>query len=151
MASAFVEGIQSKGIGTSLKHYAVNSQETLRLTIDAVVDERALREIYLAGFEKVVRQAKPRTVMCAYNQLNGAYCSEHQKLLTGILREEWGYEGMVVSDWGAVNERVPGLKAGMDLEMPGSGGINDKRIVEAVRDGSLDISILDTAVARILS
>lgn len=151
LASAFVDGVQSKGVGTSVKHYAVNSQETLRLTIDAVVDERALREIYLAGFEKVVKQSKPWTVMCAYNQLNGTYCSEHDKLLTGILRDEWGYEGIVVSDWGAVNERVDGLRAGMDLEMPGSSGTNDKRIVSAIKDGSLDVSVLDATAARILS
>ena len=151
LASAFVNGVQSKGVGTSLKHYAANNQETLRLTIDAVVDERALREVYLAGFEKVIKQTKPWTVMCAYNKLNGTYCSEHQKLLTGILRDEWGYEGMVVSDWGAVNDRVDGIGAGMDLEMPGNNGLNDQKIVEAIKDGSLDISDLDAAAARILS
>lgn len=151
MASAFVDGVQSKGVGTSLKHYAANNQETLRLTIDAEVDERALREIYLSGFEKVITQSKPWTVMCAYNQLNGAYCSENKKLLTDILRDEWGYDGMVVSDWGAVNDRVDGLTAGMDLEMPGSNGINNKKIVEAIKDGSLKESVLDTAAARILS
>ena len=151
MAAAFIKGVQSKGVGTSLKHYAVNNQETLRLTIDAVVDERALREIYLSGFEEAVKRSNPWTVMCAYNKLNGAYCSEHEKLLTGILREEWGYTGMVVSDWGAVNERVDGLQSGLDLEMPGSKGITDKKIVAAVKDGSLDMGTLDTAVSRILA
>jgi len=151
LAAAFIEGVQSKGVGTSLKHYAVNNQETLRLTIDAIVDERALREIYLPGFEKAVKRSKPWTVMCAYNSLNGTYCSEYKKLLTSILRDEWGYEGMVVSDWGAVNDRVQGLKAGLDLEMPGNGGVNDERIIAAVKDGTLDISALDTAVARIVS
>lgn len=151
MAAALIRGVQSRGVGTSLKHFAVNSQETRRLTIDAVVDERALREIYLAGFEKAVKQGQPLTVMCAYNRLNGTYCSEHKRLLTDILRNEWGFGGPVMSDWGAVNDRAAGVAAGLDLEMPGNGGINDKRIVAAVKDGTLDEAILDETVARMLA
>ena len=150
LAAALIEGLQSQGVGASLKHFAVNNQEHRRMTIDAVVDERSLREIYLAGFERAIKQARPWTVMCAYNRLGGTYCSEHQTLLTGILRDEWGYDGAVVSDWGACNDRVAALAAGLDVEMPGSGGVNDARIVAAVRAGTLDIAVLDRAVARVL-
>ena len=150
LASAYIEGVQSQGIGTSLKHFAVNNQETQRMTVNAVVDERALREIYLPAFEKAVTQARPWTVMTAYNQVNGTFCSEHAILLNKILREEWGFEGVVVSDWGAVNERVQGLKAGLDLEMPGGSPDNDQRIAEAVRAGKLPEEVLDRAVQRLL-
>lgn len=150
LAAAWIEGIQSQGVGASLKHFAVNNQEYLRMTIDARVDERTLREIYLAGFERAIKQARPWTVMCAYNRLNGIYCSEHETLLNDILREQWGYDGVVVSDWGACNDRVAGLRAGLDIEMPGSGGQNDARIVAAVRAGTLDPAVLDRAVARVL-
>lgn len=151
MALAITEGIQSKGIGTSLKHFAANNQEKLRMTIDSVVDERTLREIYLAGFETVVKKSQPWTVMCAYNKLQGTYCSENKKLLTDILKEEWGHEGIVVTDWGACNDRVEGLKAGQELEMPASFGYNDAKIVQAVKQGDLDENILDKAVQRILA
>ena len=151
LAKAYVHGIQSKGIGASLKHYAANNQETRRMSIDAIVDERALREIYLAGFETAVREAQPATVMCAYNRLNGTYCSEHRRLLTDILRREWGHSGVVVSDWGAIDRRVASLAAGVDLEMPGSQGQNDARIVAAVETGELDEAVLDQAVERLLS
>ena len=150
MATAFINGVQSKGVGTSLKHYAVNSQEARRMTVDAVVDERALREIYLPAFETAVKNAKPWTVMCAYNRLNGEYCSENDWLQNKVLRDEWGYDGVVVSDWGAVNERVKGLANGNDLEMPSSGDYNDSKIVEAVINGELDEKLLDKAVDRLI-
>jgi beta-glucosidase len=151
MAKAHIRGVQSKGIGTALKHYAANNQESRRMSIDAIVDERALREIYLTGFEIAVRGAQPATVMCAYNRVNGTYCSEHRRLLTEILRDEWGYAGVVVSDWGAVNQRVKGLAAGLDLEMPGSRGQNDAVLLKAVEAGELDEAVLDRAVERLLT
>ena len=150
MAAAYIEGVQSEGVGTSLKHFAANNMETNRMTGDSVVDERTLREVYLAGFEKAVTKAQPWTVMCAYNRLNGTFCSENSRLLTEILKEEWGHEGFVVSDWGAVNERPQGLATGMELEMPFSGGENDQKIVDAVKNGRLSEKALDKAVTRIL-
>jgi beta-glucosidase len=149
MAAGMIQGVQSTGIGTSLKHFAVNNQERRRMTIDAVVDERALRETYLKAFEIAVKKGRPKTVMCAYNRLNGEYCSENQELLIKILREEWGFEGLVVSDWGAVNNRPFGIMAGMDLEMPGSMGINDAKLVAAVRNGELSEEKLNQSVCRI--
>jgi beta-glucosidase len=151
MAASLIQGVQSKGVGTSLKHYAANNQEFQRFSINAVVDERTLREIYLPAFEKAVKQARPWTVMCAYNKLNGRYCSEHHELLTDILKEEWGFEGLVVSDWGAVHDRVAGLKGGLDLEMPGPQDRRVKAVVEAVRSGALEESVLDESVRRILT
>jgi beta-glucosidase len=149
LAAGMIEGVQSTGIGTSLKHFAVNNQERRRMTIDAVVDERAFRELYLKAFEIAVKKAKPQTVMCAYNRLNGEYCSENGRLLTDILRKEWGYDGLVISDWGAVNDRAMGIKAGMDLEMPGSMGINDAKIVAAVRENRLSEEDLDRTACRV--
>lgn len=151
MAAGYIKGVQGEGIGTSMKHYAVNNQEKRRMTVNADVDERALREIYLASFEGAVKKSKPWTVMCAYNQVNGAFCSENKKLLTSILKEEWGFEGFVMSDWGAVNERVDSLQAGLELEMPSSGGVGDRKIVDAVKSGKLDEKVLDAAVERILN
>ncbi|NTW71560.1 MAG: glycosyl hydrolase [Eubacteriaceae bacterium] len=150
MGAALIQGVQSKGVGTSVKHFAVNNQEKYRMVIDSVVDERALREIYLAGFETAVREASPWTVMSAYNKVNGTYCSENKKLLKEILRDDWGFEGLVISDWGATDDRVQGLKAGLDLEMPASQGINDKKIVEAVENNQLEEAVLDRTVERIL-
>lgn len=150
LAASLINGVQSQGVGTSLKHFAVNNQERRRMTIDAIVDERTLREIYLAGFEQAIKKARPWTVMCAYNKINGRYCSESERLLTTILRDEWAYEGLVVTDWGACNDRVEGLKAGQDLEMPASNGLNDARIVEAVSSGALDEAVLNLAVERLL-
>jgi beta-glucosidase len=150
MAAWHIKGVQSQGVGTSLKHYAANNQETRRMSIDTLVDERTLREIYLASFEGAVKQSQPWTVMCAYNKVNGEYCSEHKYLLTDILKEEWGHEGFVVSDWGAVNDRVPGVAAGMELEMPSSNGIGDRKLVEAVQSGTLPEHVLDNAVERLL-
>ncbi len=151
LAASHIEGVQSQGVGTSLKHYAANNQEHKRLVIDVKLDERTLREIYLTGFEIAVKKGKPWTVMCSYNRLNGVYCSENEYLLTDILRDEWGFEGFVVSDWGAVNDRVEGVRTGLDLEMPSSGGIGDKKIVEAVRSGKLCESVLDKVVERLLN
>lgn len=151
MSAAFVNGVQSKGIGTSLKHYAANNQETRRMTVNTVVDERTLREIYLRPFEIAVKKAQPWTIMNAYNRLNGTYCAENKWLLTDVLRDDFGYENLVVTDWGAENERVPGLIAGQEIEMPTSSGIGTKKIVEAVKDGSLDEAVLDRAVDRILN
>lgn len=150
LATAFINSVQSRGVGTSLKHFAVNNQETQRMNVDAVVDERALREIYLSSFEGAVKNAAPKTVMCAYNRLGGEYCSQNKELLTDILKNEWGFEGCVVSDWGAVADRVPGLAAGLDLEMPYSGGERDRQIAEAVLSGELPGEVLDKAVKRIL-
>ena len=150
MAAAFINGVQSLGVGTSLKHYVMNNQEERRLTIEAVVDERAQREIYLAGFEKAVKDAQPWTVMCSYNKADGDYLSEHKKYLTDILKEEWGHLGLVVTDWGACNDRVEGLKAGQELEMPSSWGHNDEKIIQAVESGVLPIEILDNAVKKIV-
>jgi beta-glucosidase len=150
LGAAMIDGLQRQGVGTSLKHYAANNQETDRLRVSAEVDERTLREIYLAGFERAVIQARPWTVMCAYNKVNGVYASEHAWLLTTVLRDEWGFDGLVVSDWGAVHDRVAALVAGLDLEMPPNRGVSDAAIVTAVRTGQLDEHVLDTAVARVL-
>lgn len=150
MAAAFINGVQSKGIGTSLKHYAANNQETRRMTVNAVVDERTLRETYLLPFEIAVKKAQPWTIMNSYNRLNGTYAAENKWLLTDVLRDDWGYEGVVITDWGAENERVPGLIAGQEIEMPTSSGIGTKLIVDAVNDGTLDESILDAAVDKII-
>jgi beta-glucosidase len=150
LGAAVIDGVQSQGVGTSLKHYAANNQETDRLRVSADVDERALRELYLAGFERAVTQARPWTVMCSYNKVNGVYASEHTWLLTAVLRDEWGFDGLVVSDWGAVHDRVAALAAGLDLEMPPDRGVSDAAIITAVRTGQLDEHVLDTAVARVL-
>jgi beta-glucosidase len=151
MAASHISGVQSQNVGTSLKHFAANNQEHRRMTASSEVDERTLREIYLASFEGAVKKGRPWTVMCSYNRINGVYASENHRLLTEILRDEWGFDGYVVSDWGAVNDRVEGLKAGLDLEMPSSGGVNDALIVKAVKEGKLDEKILDRAVERILT
>ena len=150
LAKAHISGVQAQGVGTSIKHFAVNSQEKRRMTVSAEVDERTLREIYLPAFETAVKECQPWTVMNAYNRLNGTYCSEHKELLTGILKEEWGHEGIVITDWGANNDRVAGIKAGQNLEMPGNGGICDRHIVEAVKSGELDEAVLDESVSRVL-
>ena len=150
LAVSLINGVQSKGIGTSLKHFAANNQEFQRLSISAEIDERTLREIYLTAFEKAVKQANPWTVMCAYNKLNGEYCSEHHALLSDILKDEWEFEGFVVSDWGAVHDRVASLKGGLDLEMPGPQDRRVQAVIEAVQTGELDESLLDEAVRRIL-
>ena len=149
MAAALVRGTQSTGVGTSLKHFAANNQEHDRMRASSDVDPRPLREIYLRGFQRVVEDAQPYTVMCSYNRVNGVFASEDPFLLTRVLRDEWGFAGLVVSDWGAVNDRVSALAAGLDLEMPSSGGVTDAQIVAAVRDGSLDESVVDASAARV--
>lgn len=151
MGSGVVRGIQSQGVGTSLKHFAANNQETDRMRVSSDVDPRPLREIYLRAFQGVVEDTQPWTVMCAYNRVNGVYASEDPFLLTEVLRDEWGFDGLVISDWGASNVRVDGVRAGMDLEMPSSGGITDRQLVDAVRAGELDEADLDRAAERVLT
>ena len=151
MCTAHIEGVQSKNIGTSIKHFALNSQEHRRMSSSSDADERTIREIYFPAFEMAVKKAQPWTVMCSYNRINGVYASENPWLLTDVLRREWGFEGYVVSDWGAVSDRVAGVAAGLDLEMPSSGGINDRKIVEAVKAGKLAEADVDLACERILN
>ena len=151
MSAALINGVQSQDVGTSLKHFAANNQETERMYASSDMDERTLREIYLAGFETAVKKSDPWTLMCSYNRINGTYASENKWLLTDVLRDEWGYDGLVMSDWGAVSDRIKGIAAGLDLEMPGSGGVNDARIVEAVETGKLDEADLDKAVRNVLN
>lgn len=151
IAGALIHGVQSQNVGTSIKHFLANNQETRRLSSDSRIDERTLHEIYLAAFEGAVKKEKPWTVMCSYNRINGTYAAQNHKYLTEVLRDQWNFDGYVMSDWGAVNNRVEDLKAGLDLEMPSSSGTNDKLIVEAVQKGALDESVLDTAVERILN
>jgi beta-glucosidase len=147
---AIVRGIQARGVGASLKHYAANNQENDRMRSSSDVDPRPLREIYLRGFQRVVEDAQPWTVMCSYNRINGVYTSEDPWLLTQVLREEWGFKGLVVSDWGAVNDRVAGIAAGMDLEMPTSNGATDAQVVAAVASGRLAEAVVDVAAGRVL-
>ena len=151
MSAAYIQGVQSKNVGTSIKHFAANSQEHRRMSSSSDADERTLREIYFPAFEISVKESQPWTVMCSYNRINGTYASENKWLLTDVLRDEWGFEGYVMSDWGATADRVIGVKAGMDLEMPASGGVNDRKIVEAVKAGTLDEADLDKCVERILN
>ncbi|MCR5145194.1 MAG: beta-glucosidase [Lachnospiraceae bacterium] len=150
LAGSFIHGIESQGIGTSLKHFACNSQERDRFTSDSILDERSLRELYLTGFELAVKEGKPSTIMCAYNKLNGIHCSDNIDLLTDILRDEWGFEGMVVTDWGAMNDRIEGFKAGCDLNMPGGSAFMEKEVKQAVLDGALSEALIDESVRRIL-
>ena len=150
MAAAEVNGVQSKGVGVSVKHFALNNAENFRFMGDSVCDMRAIREIYLKAFETIVKESKPHTMMCAYNKINGEYCSENKWLLTDVLRHEWGFDGVVMSDWGATHDRVKGVAAGLDLEMPGDTDICRKWIIESVNDGTLKIEDLDKAVENIL-
>ncbi len=150
LGAAFVQGVQSQEVGVSLKHFAANNQEWRRFSISAQVEERPLREIYLAPFERIVKKARPWTLMCSYNRINGTYSCENEWLLNQVLRREWGFQGLVMTDWGAMNERVPALKAGLELEMPSTFGENDRLLVEAVQDGSLSMETLDRGVRRIL-
>ena len=150
MAAAFIRGQQSVGVASSLKHFAVNNQEYKRQNGDSQVDERTLREIYLTPFEIAVRQSKPGTVMCSYNKINGVHASDDKRLLTDILREEWGFDGVVVTDWGAMNDRIEGFKAGCDLNMPGGSKYMERAVADAVRSGTLDEGDIDACVGRIL-
>ena len=151
IATAHIKGVQSMGVGTSLKHFACNNQETRRMTCSANMDERTFFEIYAAAFEGAVKNAKPYTIMCSYNRINNVYSSENKFLLTDVLRDKWGFDGLVMSDWGAVNDRPEGIKAGLDLEMPSSHGVNDKKIVESVNNGTLDEKLVDNAVRNVLN
>jgi beta-glucosidase len=151
VAAAYIKGVESRNVGTSVKHFAANNQEFRRMSGSSEVDERTLREIYLAPFEAAVKEGVPDTIMCSYNKINGVFSSENPWLLTDVLRKDWGFGGYVMSDWGAVNDRVAGVKAGLDLEMPSSNGETDKQIVAAVKNGKLNEEVLDTAVERILN
>ena len=149
LGAAWVRGIQSRGVGASLKHFAANNQETNRMTVSAEVDERTLREIYLPAFERIVKREQPWTVMCSYNKVNGVYASESRWLLTEVLRNEWGFEGLVVSDWGAVDDRAAALAAGMDLEMPGPQASSERAFLDGVPSAAVSESVLDESVARV--
>lgn len=151
LAAAMVRGIQGRGVGACVKHFAANNQETLRLVVDAVIDERTLHEIYLSGFERVVRKARPATVMCSYNQINGTAASTNRELLTDTLRTGWGFNGLVMSDWGAVWDRVASLEAGLDLQMPGVGGAFDRQVSRAVASGRLSREAVETSVGRLVA
>lgn len=151
LGAAYVQGVQSKNVGTSPKHFMANSQEFHRMTSDSVMDERTMRELYLASFEGMVKKGKPWTIMNSYNKLNGTYLCENREILTDILRKEWGFDGYVMTDWGAMNNRIEALKAGCNLEMPSSGGITDAEIVKAVTDGSMDETVLDQACEEFLN
>jgi beta-glucosidase len=151
LAAAYIEGVQSEGVGTSLKHFAVNSQETFRMSTSSDLDARTLHEIYLPAFEIAVREAQPWTVMSAYNLVNGIHASEHAELLTGILRQTWGFAGFVMSDWGGINDRVAAVAAGNNLEMPGSGAYNRAKIIDAVRAGRLSTEALAQSAAELVN
>ena len=151
MAASYINGVQSRHIGTSIKHFALNNQEYFRMSNDSRASERTIREIYLPAFETAVKKAQPKTVMCSYNKINGTYASDNEWLLTKVLRDDWGFEGYVMTDWGAVDDRVQGIRAGLELEMPGNTAENDAKIVAAVKDGSLDEALVDRAVERILT
>lgn len=150
MAASFIRGAENKGVATSLKHFACNNQEYKRQNGSSIVDERALREIYLKPFETAVREGRPSTVMCSYNQINGVYSSDNKVLLTDILRKEWGFDGMVMTDWGAMADRIKGFEAGCDLNMPGGAAYMEKKVIKAVRDGLLDEERINESVRRIL-
>ena len=150
MAAAYINGVQSKNIGTSIKHFAANNQEYFRMSNSSNASERTLREIYFPAFETAVKKAQPWTVMCSYNKINGVYSADNEWLLNDVLRKDWGFEGYVMTDWGAVNDRVQGVRAGLDLEMPGPTDGNDKKVVDAVRAGELDEALVDKAVENIL-
>ena len=151
MGAALIDGVQSNGVGACVKHFALNNSENYRFMGNSVASEKTMRNLYLKPFEYIVKHAKPAAVMCAYNQINGTFCSENKWLLTDVLRNEWGFDGVVMSDWGAVRDRVLGLKAGLDLEMPGDTSYCRRRILDAVADGSLDVSDLDRACRNILN
>jgi beta-glucosidase len=149
IAAAFIEGVQSQNVGVSLKHFAANNQETRRMTCESIGDERTFREIYLKVFEIVVKKASPWTVMCSYNKLFGEFSSQNERLLTGILRNEWGFDGVVISDWGATVDRVAGVKAGLDIEMPHVDDAHDQEIIQAVENGNLPIDKLNGAAVNV--
>ena len=151
MGAAEVNGVQSKGVGVSVKHFALNNSENFRFMGNSIASENTMRRLYLKPFEYIIKHAHPATVMCAYNQVNGTYCSEHKWLLTDVLRKEWGFNGLVMTDWGAMHDRVASLKAGLDLEMPGDTAICRRWILDGIRDGSLSMNDLDAACRNILN
>jgi beta-glucosidase len=152
LAAAFITGIQAGGhVGACAKHYCINNQESHRFVVDGIVDDRTCQELYTRHFEAVVKQAQPATIMCAYNKVNGVYCSEHAQLITGVLRNQFGFEGVVMTDWGATNDRVAGIQAGLDLEMPGSHGVHDSAIQQALKDGRLEMDQLDQCCRRMIN
>ncbi len=150
LAAAIIRGIQSRGVGACPKHFAANNQETSRMIIDEIIDERTLREYYLRGFEIVVAESRPAAIMTAYNRINGTYCSDNAWLLRDVLRGEWGFDGLVVSDWGGTNDRVAALRAGMDLEMPGNDGAFTPEVVAALESGTLAEADLRASAARVV-
>lgn len=151
MGGSWIQGVESTGVGTSLKHFAANNQEYKRFISDSIMDERTMREIYLSSFERAIKKGNPGTVMCSYNKINGVYSSDNKKLLTDILRKEWGWDGVVMTDWGAMNDRIEAFKAGCDLNMPGGSDYMDKEVLSAIENGTLDEKNLDKSVMRILS
>ena len=150
MSASLINGCQSKGVGNSLKHFACNSQEAFRMVVNEVIDERTIREIYFPAFEIAVKESQPWTVMNSYNRINGVYASQNNWLQEQVLRKEWGFKGLVVTDWGSSVDRVPGIKSGTDLEMPSSGELNTKKIINAVKNKTLDEKQLDICVDRII-
>lgn len=150
LAASFIKGVQKNGTGASLKHFAFNNQELSRFNSDSVMDARTMREIYLPAFETAVKESRPATVMCAYNKLSGVHCSDSVMLLTDILREEWGFDGAVITDWGAMNDRIEGFRAGCDLNMPGGSAYMEKEVLQAVRDGSLTENAVNESARRII-
>ena len=150
MAAAYIRGVQNKGVSACPKHFAVNSQENKRMTIDSIVDERTLREIYLTGFEIAVKEGKPWTIMTSYNKVNGVYANENSHLLKDILRNEWEYEGVVVTDWGGSNDHVAGVEAGSSLEMPGTAGDSDRQLRKAVKNKRISEDIINDRAEEVL-
>lgn len=150
LAAGFIRGVEVQGVGSSLKHFAANSQEKCRFTSDSVMDQRTLRELYLPAFEIAVKEGRPATVMCAYPKLNGVHCSDNRELLTDILRGEWGFDGLVVTDWGAMNDRIEGFRAGCDLNMPGGSAYMEREVLRAVDEGRLEESLIDQSARRVL-
>ena len=150
LAASYINGVQSQDVGVSVKHFACNNQERRRMSVSARISQRALHEIYLAAFETAVKKAHPWTMMCSYNRINGVYSCENKWLLDDVLRKEWGFDGIVMTDWGAMNDRCKALEAGLELEMPSSHGERDRKIVEAVQNGTLSVEVLDRAVKRLL-
>ena len=151
LSAAFIRGAQKNGVGTSLKHFAANNQETKRFSSNSIMDARTLRELYLTAFEIAVKEAQPKTVMCSYNKINGVYSSDNYELLTSILRDEWGFEGLVVTDWGAMHDRTEGFKAGCDLMMPGGSAYGEKAVIRAVKEGRLPEAVVDKCAARMIA
>ena len=151
LAVSFINGVQQNGVGVAVKHFALNNSENFRAISNSVCDERTMREIYLKPFEKVITRANPQSVMVAYNKINGAHCSENEWLVNDVLRKEWGYEGAVITDWGAMHDRVKSLKAGVDIEMPGDTPICKRQIRKVLKKGELSEEVLSQCAQRVVS